>query len=182
MRTDSRIEMVNTLLDQERGLVILEGDSVIVLRGADLARFRDRPGLHRDCEIVGPASEQADINTYSGDQCRACGSLPALICLICARQGRPDCPHVRRPAMYCDMCSMIYPAVAACVDEHEAAFMECREQAEESHGLNSADFVHMWAAGDAADEASPAELRVMAGFLHGWQTQSGAIWPLSEVE
>ena len=182
MRTDQRFEMVNNLLDQERGLVLLDGDQVTVLYGADLARFRDRGEFYRDCELVGPASERPDPNPHTEDECRACGTLPALVCIVCARQGRSDCPHVRRPAVYCDLCAMIYPRVAACVDEHEAEFIEQRELGGRPHGLDSSDFVDMWAAGDAADEASPAELRLMAGFLHGWQTQSGKVWPLPEVQ
>lgn len=182
MRTESRIEVVNNLLDQERGLILLERGQVIALYGADLARFRDRSEFYRDCEVIGPTDERPDPHPYTADQCRTCGTLPALVCIVCARQGHGDCPHVRRPATYCDLCAMIYPRVAACVDEHEPEFIEQHERDGRPHGLDSSDFTDMWALGDAADGADPAELRLMAGYLHGWLTQSGKVWPLPEVQ
>ncbi|WP_030013189.1 hypothetical protein [Curtobacterium sp. S6] len=132
-------------------------------------------------KVIAVLPEDFGSHRYGKAECRACSANLASVCLLCARVARGDCSHLSREAMYCEHCAYVYPEVASCVDEFEPEFMRHREEIGQPRGLDENDFFQVWA-GDAAEGASAATLRLIAGYVHGWRTQGGKAWPLPEIE
>lgn len=179
MHTETQLEIIDELLRKERGLVIRADGELELISGVDLAAYRAHQKPDSTLEFVGPGGWIEDPHIEWVDRCRTCEAAEARACLVCAREGRGAyCSHPEEVQIYCEHCARNYPAVAATVDEFALDFMERRDQAGEPQGLNRADFIKAWTEGGTR----PAELRLAAGFLHGWTTQTGNVWRLPEVQ